>query len=301
MDFRKLSLLLLISLGGCGGGQPVAAPNAPVVMDNDRAQKVFDQMKIQLAFHEDGTVDNMAAANDVLHRDELLRFPGAIAYLQGQDGAEAKALLAQLQLASAEAMQVTSQIMIETAERLETRLAQLAERDLTAEAKAEMGASLQDNIAKLKEMSDALALLSKEELTRGAATAKAVIAENPDNYLGYRVASDFYRMIGDWANFDLMVGKIRTINPDSNGLNFQLGASAWLREGDLEKANAYLQKALEKDPAFVRAQAYQVLIQKDPVARYQHYQALQALNGEHQIVLLAGYSITKAYDASKKE
>src|SRR5438132_460887 len=80
--------------------------------------------------------------------------------------------------------------------------------------------------------------------------AREVIARAPDNYQGYRVAADYYRMREHWADFDAALAKLTALNPSSNGLLFLRGVSALYREGDVPKADQLFRQALEKDPKF---------------------------------------------------
>src|SRR5437868_5598820 len=61
-------------------------------------------------------------------------------------------------------------------------------------------------------VSNALTRLGDEHITEGIKEAKDVIAANPNDYLGYRVAADFYRLTEDWANFDIAVKKLEELN-----------------------------------------------------------------------------------------
>jgi tetratricopeptide (TPR) repeat protein len=149
------------------------------------------------------------------------------------------------------------------------------------EAYLERLQTLSDRIARVVEI---FQVISLNHISEGAELATKLIEKFPDSYLGYRVAADHKRLIRDWDGFDLMVKKVESINPDSNGLVFLKGAAALQRDADHETAIEHYERALAKDPDFVRAQSHLVMAQTDLDGLVREYEKLEQLNPNHQMV-----------------
>jgi len=227
----------------------------------------------------------------ILKLDQMVLFPAGVRFARTLEGVDALALEAQIELAWGESYLTLLEIMMVLAERYEAAEAALAARaDLDAAGKEEL-AWLRDTLHQTDRWAEAFQLLSIDHTTRGSARADEVIVKHPDNYVGYRVAADYYRMVRDWKKFDDMVAKLEKLNPDSNGLVFQRGASALQRDGNEDEAAKYFRQALTNDPEFVRAQAHLIAMQPTLDAMSAEYRALAELNADHQIVQWAGPGI----------
>ncbi|MGZ6142224.1 MAG: hypothetical protein ACXWLM_02745 [Myxococcales bacterium] len=231
---------------------------------------------------------------EILKLDELDLFPAGAAFALRQEGPEAKALGAQIELAWGEAELTLAEVFSQAAGTLqqELRAAQAAGRST-----GELRARLDTN----RVVADALLRLAAEHTADGAAHARAIIAAAPADYQGYRVAADYYRMRERWTEFDETVAKLTALNPQSNGLVFLRGVSALYREGDAPRANRLFREALAKDPKFVRAQVQLMRAQPGAAARYAEYLKLKALNPRHQIVVWAGPTIERAWVAQGRD
>lgn len=246
---------------------------------------------------------SMDDALEILKRDQLDLFPAGIAFLEKQQGPEAEALRAQIELAWGEAQSILSEVFADTSGQLRASVRALQIRVASGEGSdkdAQSLAALEEMIAKSDLLAVALAKLAAEHVGSGARLAREVIAKHPTNYLGYRVAADFYRLREDWPDFDAMVKKIEETRPESNGLVFLKGAAALQRDRKPEEAQRLLRQALDRDPKFIRAQVQLVLSRTGVRDTYAEYQKLRAANPSHQIVTWAGEAITAAFESSRK-
>ncbi|MBI1947303.1 MAG: hypothetical protein HYS27_16535 [Deltaproteobacteria bacterium] len=233
----------------------------------------------------------------VLKSDRIDLFPDAITFLDGQTTPEAAALRAQVQLAWGEAELTVAEVLASLADRIDGRVRALMVRKLAAAGRA----SLEADLAKLhlyRDTDEALRLLAAEHVAIGMEGAQKVIAERPDDYVGYRVAADGHRLRNEWRDFSAMVVKVEESNPDSNGLVFLRGVAAQMRDGDAVEAIKLYRQALERDPQFVRAQAQLVLVQTNIFEQKKELDKLRALSPDHQIVRWAGPGVDEAFQAA---
>jgi hypothetical protein len=231
---------------------------------------------------------------EILKRDQLDLFAKGGEFLKTQQGLPALALRAQLELAWGEASVIVADILREQAARLRPQKKAL-------EAKAESKTASADEVAELARLrvtidegaatATALMVVGEAHIKEGSTLAQQVIAQNPNDYVGYRVAADFYRLNQDWEQFAAMVAMIEKVKPDSNGLAFLRAIAAADRDNDRAKAAQLFREALARDPQFIRAQAQLVLWADSVATQYQEYEALKAKNPSHQIVLWAGERI----------
>ena len=142
-------------------------------------------------------------------------------------------------------------------------------------------------------------VLSLEHTSKGAELAHDVVNNYPESYLGYRLSADHRRMTRDWNKFDLMVSKIETTNPDSNGLVFLRAAAALQRHADLETAEELYRQALANDPQFVRAQAHLVMAQPDLAGIIREFKKLRRLNPNHQVIRWLDSALGLAYSETR--
>lgn len=239
---------------------------------------------------------------EILKRDQIDLFAAGVAFAEKQEGAQAEAVRAQIELAWGEAQLILAEVFDDVSGQLRSAVRQGRVRAASGEASATEAkriAGLEDWIDRSDRLSEALVRLAAEHVGTGARLAQDVVAKNPSDYVGYRVAADFHRLRGDWGAFDEMVKKIEETNPESNGLVFLKGAAALQRDGDPEAARELFRTALSRDPKFTRAQAQLVLSRRAVRDVYAEYQKLRALNPHHQIVVWAGEAITTAFEAQR--
>ncbi len=296
----KCSLLLVVTAVGCATAAPPAerpartvglsAAEAAALVASFEAKQVPPGKKPA----PPTTLEECLA---VLKSDRVDLFPEAIAFLDTQSTPEAAALRAQLQLAWGEAELTVAEVLASLADRLDDRVRALMVRKLAGADRA----ALEADAAKLRlyrTTDEALRLLAAEHVALGMDGAQKVIAERPDDYVGYRVAADGHRLRNEWREFSAMIVKVEESNPDSNGLVFLRGVAAQLRDGDAVEASKLYRQALERDPQFVRAQAQLVLVQTNIFEQKKELERLRAIAPDHQIVRWAGPGIDEAHQAA---
>jgi tetratricopeptide (TPR) repeat protein len=254
-----------------------------------------------------GAADPLAAPKSlddvtaILKRDQVTLFAAAITWLGAQDSKDALALHGQIELAWGETYILLVEVIAQLRKELESRATGLRTQgapDDAARAKLEW---IESSSAELALRSAALKLVAIEHIAEGSEKAEALIERHPDSYLGYRLMADYYRTLRDWPKFDEMVARIAEINPKSNGLIFLRGAAAFQMSHDLPKATEQYHQALKNDPQFVRAQAHLLLIQSDLDATHRELLALEKLNPQHQLVVVAGEAIKRAWAEAHPE
>ena len=214
---------------------------------------------------------------DVLRTDQISRFPDGLAFAQTQDGVRARALEGQIELAWADAQVIVAEILTYNAGKL-----------MDKQGDFQIGADLTKKVSQLAVIIESLKLMAREHRARGAEIARDIIIKAPGNYLGYRLIADYYRMENKWDAFEENLGKVEAANPMSNGLVFQHGVAALLREKNPPLAITFFKQALAKDPDFVRAQAFMVSAQDSSEGMIHEYCKRKRLSPNHQIVIIAG-------------
>lgn len=95
------------------------------------------------------------------------------------------------------------------------------------------------------------------------ALAQSLIDAKPDNYIGYRVMADYYRIEGDRAKMNEYLTQVERLNPDSVGLLFVRGAEQAKFDKNYEGAVLIYDQVLDKDPMFVKALFFKALALKE--------------------------------------
>lgn len=285
---------------------PPAAVRPSVGLTLEEAQGLVAEFEARQAAESKGdplaSPKSLDAVMEILKRDQLDLFEAGVAFSASQEGPAAAALRAQIELAWGEAQQILAEVFRDASGQLRAAVRTLEIRVASGDAReSELArlARLEEIVAKSEALAEALTRQSAEHVGTGIRLAKAVIDASPTDYLGYRVAADYYRLRQDWAEFDQMVARIQETNPESNGLVFLRGTAALQRDGDPRAAAALFRQALDNDPKFTRAQALLLTSRGSVREAYAEYQKLRALNPKHQIVLWAGEAITAAFEAQR--
>ena len=262
--------------------------------------------RVVVAFNEARTTDtstvqpkSMDDVIAILKSDNVNNFPGAVAFLEGQQGPQATALRAQLELAWGDAQEILSELLSRAAlgltkerQKLETK--QVSGSGLKDDELAQLN-QLDKTLGEIDQVTLSLDKLAHTHYDNGAKLAREVIAKSPADYHGYRVIADYHHLVGDWESFDKAVAKLEETNPTSVGLLFVRGMEQLDRYGESRKAAEFFKKAIERDPDFMRAEVQLLLIQKDIPDAYRQYQVLMKRSPQHQIVRWAGPVITRSY------
>ncbi len=249
---------------------------------------------------------NLDDVFSILRSDNIGLFGAGVqlaATLTEQHGLQAMALHGQSELAWGEAQLVLAELLENMATQVADTVAELEsleEDSLSPDDRARRD-NLRSSIESNERAAQALVRIASEHIAKGSAVADRIIELYPDNYLGYRIAADFYRLNMDWNHFRVMIDKIRERNPDSNGLRFQLGLAAKQFDNDLPTARGFLGEALANDPKFTRARVQLMLAQSSVQGLYDRFQDMTKSNPQHQIVALGTDAIERTYQIWLKE
>lgn len=310
---HRLVTVIALMFVGCAGSvqpDPAAAPPSPAdpaaarQHDLEQSRALVEGMTAELPLGSEESLKAPANLDDVeaiLKRDQINLFAAGVAFAAGKPDVRAMALHGQIELAWGEALYILAELestiyneLSRSARGLELKLA-------TGEPSTEDTAylnELRDEAATALKLSAAMDLVAAEHIAAGAEVARAVIEKYPDNYLGYRVAADYYRMGRQWPKFETMISALTNTNPDSNGLIFLQGVAAYQHDNDRDAASGYFRKALERDPAFTRARVHLLMIQPDLDRTWRELQNLKQANPDHQVVHWAGPNIERAHKAA---
>jgi len=274
------------------------APPAPAELTYEQAQNVVASIAVRRAVRKAelqndplGTPKSLEDVLEVLRRDQQEFFPGALAFAATQEGPKALALRAQIELAWGESELILEQMLTRTATRLREDLSRLEVKRRAGGLNPEETAaleSLRETLTDLAGVSEALLRVGAEHVSAGATLAQQVIAAAPDDYQGYRVAADYFRVRGEWDRFDEMMAKLDATNPRSNGGLFLRGVEALQRKHDTATAELYFLQALEKDPKFARAQAQVALARAGRPEAQLELKRLADISPHHQLVRWMG-------------
>lgn len=241
---------------------------------------------------------------EILKRDELTLFPAGVAFASKDQSVKGKTLLAQIELAWGEAQHMLSDLLDRATYQLKNEHQSLtrraSSRALTEQETARLKA-LDDTLLDVAGVSEALTRLGDEHIGKGIEVAKGLIASAPDDYQGYRVAADYYRLRDEWPQFDATIAKLQALNPDSNGLVFARAMEALQRKNDRAKATELLGQALAKDPKFTRARAQLLLAQTGIDAAWSEFEKLKAESPNHQIVRWVGPALQAERESYEHE
>ena len=265
---------------------------AQVVVDFFESQQVAPQRSL-------GTPGDLQGALLVLKSDRIDGFPAAVTFLGSQEGFDALALKAQIELVWGEAELTVAEVLAQTATALEKNLRGFEQRKhLSVDDSTKVNGE-RARILSYRKTDEALRLLAAEHVGHGAEDADRVIAEKPGDYIGYRIAADAARLRNEWPEFTANVDKVEAAKPDSNGLKFLRGVEAYMRDGDAREAAQHFRDALLGDPSFVRAQAQLVLVAANVFEQHKELLKLKELAPDHQIVRWAGPGIELAHTAAR--
>jgi tetratricopeptide (TPR) repeat protein len=299
-----IGAVVLVAFTGCKTSGESSGSRRAVGMSVEEAKSLVTGLEAAQAKNNAADpLRNPASMDDVLtilKRDQIDLFPAGVAFASKDQGVQSEALRAQIELAWGEAHLLLSELYLNAASALRASLRTLETRgllDIFQKEDTDRIEQIKKTVAQCEQIAEALTITAAEHVAAGSKLSKAVIAKSPSEYIGYRLAADYYRMRQDWENFDVAVAKIEETKPDSIGLVFLKGAAALQRDGDEAKAVSLFQDALQKDPAFTRAQVQMLLAKKEPIGVYGEFEKLRTMNANHQIVVWAGEAITAAYQA----
>ncbi|MBK7859176.1 MAG: hypothetical protein IPJ65_11260 [Archangiaceae bacterium] len=299
---KKLTLLFVFALAfSCAGTSAVTRASEHQNLSLEEAQTIVSTLEKKSGGEtpapQPKTLDE---AVELLKSDEISSFAVGADFAAKDTSPQGKALDAQIELAWGEAQHIVSDLLDRATFNLHEEYQLLAKRSATKGLDAKEQArftQLEKALDEMAGVSNALTKLGDEHIATGIKKAKDVIAANPNEYLGYRVAADYYRLTEDWANFDVAVKKLEELNPKSNGLVFARAMEAMQRTQDRSKAVTLLEQALQNDPKFTRARAQLLLAHSNIDSAWSVYEALKAAQPHHQIVAWVGPTLEAEREA----
>jgi hypothetical protein len=250
-------------------------------------------------------VTSMGQVLEIIRGDRLPEFEKARRFAAGRQGAEALTLRAYLDLSYAGALMTAAWILEEERRQDMTELRQLQQarplQDPTAAEQDKTRAQeLDTKSADLRKVIRALRVLSEEPLRSGFDLAEQAIRQDPKAQLAYLANANYFRLRGQWLEFDRMMRYADEGSEDPPVRTFLRAMEAFERYVDPARCEKLLQETLEKRPDFVRAQANLVLVAESTEAKYEELQRLKAMSPNHLVVRLAGPMIEEEYRTTQE-
>lgn len=309
---RTLGVLtLVLALGACASSKSSSGDASTIGKGIDlETMRPQEAARVVREFQEaygmppvapPGTpVTSMAQVLEIIRGDRLPEFEKARRFAAGRQGAEALTLRAYLDLSYAGALITAASILEEERRQDLTELRQLMQaRPLVetegADADQERTAKLRAKEADLRKVIRALRVLSEEPLRSGSDLAEQAIRQDPKAQLAYLANANYFRLRGQWLEFDRMMRYAEDGPEDPPVRTFLRAMEAYERYIDPRRAEKLLKETLAKRPDFVRAQANLVLVDQSTKDKYDELQRLKALSPNHLVVRLAGPMIESEY------
>jgi hypothetical protein len=250
-------------------------------------------------------VTSMAQVLEIIQQDRLPEFEKARRFAAGRQGSEALTLRAYLDLSYAGALMTAAWILEEERRQDMTELRQLQQaRPLEdpdgSKADKERAAQLNSKSADLRKVIRALRVLSEEPLRSGSDLAEQAIRQDPKSQLAYLANANYFRLRGQWLEFDRMMRYAEDGPLDPPVKTYLRGMEAFERYVDPQRCEKLLKEVVAKNPDFVRAQANLVLVDEGTEAKYEELQRLKAISPNHLVVRLAGPMIEEEYQTSRE-
>ncbi|NNE17212.1 MAG: hypothetical protein HKN10_01925 [Myxococcales bacterium] len=251
-------------------------------------------------------VTSMAQVLEIIRGDRLPEYEAARRFAAGKQGAEALTLRGYLELSYAGALMTAAWILEHERRQDLTELRQLtSNRPLEASAEAaaadkSWAAQLQAKTADLRKVVRALRVLSDEPLVSGADLIKQAISQDPKSQLAYLANANYFRLRGNWLEYDRMMGYADEGAEDPPVRTYLRAMEAFERYVDPARCEMLLKQTIAKRPDFVRAQANLVLVNENIDEKYAELQALKQLSPNHLVVRLAGSMIEEEHQTSQE-
>ncbi len=233
-------------------------------------------------------------------------YEAARRFASGRQGAEALTIRGYLELSYAGALMTAAWILDHQRRQGLTELRQLSVsrplEDTSAAAAADKSraAKLQAKTADLRKVVRALRVLSEEPLVAGADLIKQAISQDPKSQLAYLANASYFRLRGNWLEYDRMMGYADEGAEDPPVRTYLRAMEASERYVDPARCETLLKQTIAKRPDFVRAQANLVLINENIEEKYAELQALKQMSPNHLVVRLAGTMIEEEYKTSQE-
>lgn len=303
----SLPLLVVLTFAACSSQSEVVRLSENRNLSTQEAEALVKSFKARRQLSQDAAENvegaQLAEAWEILKSDQIDRFARGVAIARQDTTVEGKALEAQILLAWGEAQEMLADLLSRSTFQLRDERVAL-QRKATKKAldakEQERLKVLDETLADVGGLSDALMKLSDDHLAQGLKAAQNVMLSAPNDYQGYRVAADYYRLVEDWPKFDAAMTKLTELKPDSNGLVFARAMEALERKNDRTQALQLLDDALAKDPKFTRARAQKLMTHRTIDGAWKEFELLKKDNPDHQIVRWLGTALERekeSYDA----
>ena len=253
----------------------------------------------------DTPVTSMGQVLEIIRGDRLPEYEAARRFAAGKQGAEALTLRGYLDLSYAGALMTAAWILDHERRQDLTELRQLTmSRPMEGNAGAgedqARAAKLQAKTADLRKVVRALRVLSDEPLVSGADLIKQAISQDPKSQLAYLANANYFRLRGNWLEYDRMMGYADEGPGDPPVRTYLRAMEAFDRYVDPARCEMLLRQTIAKRPDFVRAQANLVLVNENIDEKYAELQALKQISPNHLVVRLAGAMIEEEYKTSQE-
>ena len=245
-------------------------------------------------------VTSMAQVLEIIRGDRLPEFDEARRFAAGRQGAEALTVRAYLDLSYADALMTAAWILEKQQRQDLTELRQLQQSRpfqdaAAAESDKARAAQLQAKTADLRKVVRALRVLSEAPLRSGNDLAEQAIRQDPKAQLAYLANANYFRLRGQWLEYDRMMRYADEGGEDHPARTFLRAMEAFERYVDPARCEKLLKETVAERPDLVRAQANLVLVDEGTVAKHEELQRLKAMSPNHLVVRLAGPMIEEEY------
>lgn len=304
--FVLVALLVLNACSKSGDTSTIGQGISVETMRPPEAAQVVDEFQTKYGIERlptpDTQVTSMAQVLEIIRGDRFAEFEKARAFTAGKQGSEALTIRSYLETSYAGALLLAAAILDEERRQDMTELRQVSQarplednQDRTADqARAQR---LKTKTQDLRMVIRALKVLSEEPLVSGSDLAEQAIRQDSQSQLAYLANANYYRLRGQWLEFDRMMRYAQDTETGNNPpvKTYLRAMEALQRYVDPGKAKELLEETLARRPDFVRAQANLVLVDRNVEATYAQLQKLRETSPQHIVVRLAGPMIEEEY------
>ena len=312
-----VALLLVFALGACASSKGSTNDGSTIgkgidveTMRPPEAAQVVQEFQNAYGIPPipppDTPVSSMGQVLEIIRGDRLPEYEAARRFAAGKQGAEALTLRGYLDLSYAGALMTAAWILDHERRQDLTELRQLAtsrpfdDDNEALAADKSRAAKLRAKTADLRKVVRALRVLSEAPLVSGSDLITQAISQDPKSQLAYLANANYYRLRGEWLEFDRMMRYADEGAEDPPVRTYLRAMEAFERYVDPARTEKLLKETIAKRPDFVRAQANLVLVNENIEEKYAELQALKQLSPTHLVVRLAGPMIEEEYKTSQE-
>jgi hypothetical protein len=289
----------LVACGACGGAPRAAAPCFTIRADSELrakdAKKTLEDLveHIQLAPEDERLREprSLVDVKAILRRDAVYFFAKAAAFARTLDTTDGRFSEAQLELLLGESQLVASQILgaQEAWVGGDLRLARANLATEGTEPHTDRGRMLVQLIRVVEEgnkIADALGVVARPHLARGAEVTRQLRAAAPTDPRTFMLVAEYHRLRGEWPEFDAAMKAAGAADRASRAVCYLRGMEQLERYRRPDRGAVMMRECLASFPTFVRAQAALVLMADKPEEGVRALEKLKAMNQDHYLVML---------------